>query len=394
MVSVKPLPPAVALAGAIDVIVGTGLLIVNGVGPELPPPGAGLNTATGLGPADAMSLAGTAAVSCVLLTNVVVSGIPWIPNWTTDVVTKFVPLTVRVNDGPPAVALVGEIEVIDGKGLLIANVAAADAPPPGAGFVTVTLTVPPVAISAAVIAAVTCVALTNVVVFAAPLKLTTEVDAKFVPLTVSVNAAPPAGAPAGNKVVIVGTGLLMVNVAAAEIPPPGAGFVTVTLTVAAVAISAANIAAVTCVALTNAVVFAAPLKFTTAPLTKPVPLRVSVNAAPPAVALVGESVVMTGAGLVPVPLSVATCVVGLASSVIVSVAVLAFSALGVNVKLMTQFAPGFTVAPLIQVVPATTAKSPAFAPPRTAAFNAAKCRTSVPPLVSVTVIAPLVVLMT
>src|SRR6266446_6776441 len=263
MVSVKPLPPAVALAGAIDVIVGTGLLIVNGVGPELPPPGAGLNTATGLGPADAMSLAGTVAVSCVLLTNVVVSGIPWIPNWTTDVVTKFVPLTVRVNDGPPAVALVGEIEVIDGKGLLIANVAVADAPPPGAGFVTVTLTVPPVAISAAVIAAVTCVALTNVVVFAAPLKLTTEVDTKFVPLTVSVNAAPPAGALVGNKVVIVGTGLLMVTVAAAEMPPPGAGFVTVTLNVAAVAISAASIAAVTCVALTNAVVFAAPLKFTT-----------------------------------------------------------------------------------------------------------------------------------
>src|SRR6266478_861477 len=304
MVSVKPLPPAVALAGAIDVIVGTGLLIVNGVGPELPPPGAGLNTATGLGPADAMSLAGTVAVSCVLLTNVVVSGIPWIPNWTTDVVTKFVPLTVRVNDGPPAVALVGEIEVIDGKGLLIANVAAADAPPPGAGFVTVTLTVPPVAISAA------------------------------------------------------------------------------------------GIAAVTCVALTNAVVFAAPLKFTTAPLTKPVPLRVSVNAAPPAVALVGESVVMTGDGLVPVPLSVATCVVGLASSVIVSVAVLAFSALGVNVKLMTQLDPAFTVAPFVQVVPVATAKSPAFAPPMTAAFDAAKCKTSVPPLVSVTVIAPLVVLMT
>src|SRR5260370_42143606 len=116
MVSVKPLPPAVALAGAIDVIVGTGLLIVNGVGPELPPPGAGLNTATGLGPADAMSLAGTAAVSCVLLTNVVVSGIPWIPNWATDVVRKVVPLTVGVNEGATAVALVGGMGGIVGSG--------------------------------------------------------------------------------------------------------------------------------------------------------------------------------------------------------------------------------------------------------------------------------------
>src|SRR5229473_779357 len=211
---------------------------------------------------------------------------------------------------------------------------------------------------------------------------------------VSVKPLPPAVALVGEIEVIDGKGLLIANVAAADAPPPGAGFVTVTLTVPPVAISAAVIAAVTCVALTNVVVFAAPLKSTTEVDTKFVPLRVSVNSAPPAVALVGESVVMTGAGLVPVPLSVATCVVGLASSVIVSVAVLAFSALGVNVKLMTQFAPGFTVAPLIQVVPATTAKSPAFAPPRTAAFNAAKCRTSVPPLVSVTVIAPLVVLMT
>lgn len=393
-VSVKPPPPAVALAGAIDVIVGTGLLIVNGVGPELPPPGAGLNTATGLGPAEAISLAGTAAVSFVLLTKVVVSGIPWIPNCTTDVETKFVPLTVRVKAGPPAVALVGEIVAIDGRGLFTVNVAAADVPPPGAGFVTVTLNVPAVAISAAAIAAVNCVALTNVVVFAVPLKLTVEVDTKFVPFTVSVNAAPPAVALLGERVVMVGNGLLMVKVADAEVPPPGAGFVTVTLIVPPVAISAARMAAVSCVALTNAVVFAAPLKFTTAPLTKPVPLTVSVNAAPPAVALAGDSDVMTGAGFVPVPLSVTTCVVLLASSVIVSVAVLAFNALGVNVKLITQFAPAFTVAPLMHVVPTATAKSPAFAPPMTAAFDAARCKMSVPPLVSVTVIAPLVVLMT
>src|SRR5678816_1217149 len=47
--------------------------------------------------------------------------------------------------------------------------------------------------------------------------------------------------------------------------------------------------AVTRVLLTNVVVRAAPFQRTEAPFTKPVPLTVSVNAVPPAVALVGES---------------------------------------------------------------------------------------------------------
>ena len=81
-----------------------------------------------------------------------------------------------------------------------------------AGFVTVTVAVPAVAISAAVIAAVNCVALTNVVVLAAPLNFTTDVDTKPVPFTVSVKAAPPAVALVGESEVTVGAGLLMVKV--------------------------------------------------------------------------------------------------------------------------------------------------------------------------------------
>jgi len=88
-----------------------------------------------------------------------------------------------------------------------------------------------------------------------------------------------------------------VRVATFDVPPPGAGFVTVTLKVPAVPISEARIAAVTCVPLTTVVVREFPLKFTTAPLTKPVPFTVSVNAAPPAAAVLGESVVIVGAGL-------------------------------------------------------------------------------------------------
>ena len=73
-----------------------------------------------------------------------------------------------------------------------------------------------------------------------------------------------------------------------DIPPPGAGFVTVTFTVAAVAISVAVMAAVTGVPLTKVVVRFAPLNCTVAPFTKPVPFTVRVKPAPPAVALDGE----------------------------------------------------------------------------------------------------------
>src|ERR1700704_1677801 len=84
------------------------------------------------------------------------------------------------------------------------------------------------------------------------------------------------------------------------VPPPGAGFVTVTFTWPAVATSGAAMAAVICVAFTTVVVLAAPLKLTTEEALKFVPFTVSVKAAPPAVALVGKSVVIVGTGL-PTP---------------------------------------------------------------------------------------------
>ena len=76
---------------------------------------------------------------------------------------------------------------------------------------TFTEDVPTVAISAAVIAAVNCVALTKVVVRLLPFHCTTEVLMKLLPVTVSVNAAPPAIAEFGVRVVIAGTGVVMVN---------------------------------------------------------------------------------------------------------------------------------------------------------------------------------------
>jgi hypothetical protein len=156
-----------------------------------------------------MSEARTAAVIWALLTNVVALAAPL--KFTVAPLTKAEPLTVSVNAVEPATALEGESELIVGTALLIANETAFDVPP-GAGFVTITVTVPAVAISAAVIAAINCVALTNVVVLAAPLNFTTDAETKPVPFTVRVKAEPPAVALVGEREVTVGAELLMVKV--------------------------------------------------------------------------------------------------------------------------------------------------------------------------------------
>jgi hypothetical protein len=80
-----------------------------------------------------------------------------------------------------------------------------EVPPPGAALVTVAVLA--AAMAAAGMAAVNCVVLTNVVVSADPPKFTIEAATKFVPLTVSVKAVPPAAVLPGEIVVIVGVGL-------------------------------------------------------------------------------------------------------------------------------------------------------------------------------------------
>jgi len=127
---------------------------------------------------------------------------------------------------------------------LIVNAAEVDVPPPGAGFTTVTLAVPAAAMSAEGIAAVSWLEETNVVVRTAPFQFTVELLTKLAPLTVSVIAALPAVALDGLKPPIAGTGLLIVNAAAVDVPPPGAGFTTVTMVVPPAAMSAARITTV------------------------------------------------------------------------------------------------------------------------------------------------------
>ena len=127
---------------------------------------------------------------------------------TTDETTKLLPVTVRI--APPALPAstrLGNSAPRDGTGLLIVKACPAEVPPPGAELSTVTVTVPPSRRSPAAIDAVSCAVLTNVVARSAPFHRTTDVETKPLPLTVSVNGAPPAVVLDGATEPIEGAGL-------------------------------------------------------------------------------------------------------------------------------------------------------------------------------------------
>jgi hypothetical protein len=84
----------------------------------------------------------------------------------------------------------------------------------------------------------------KVVAQSAPFHRTTELGINPLPLTVRANAGPPAVAEAGLRLVVAGTGLLIVKFRAFEMPPPGAGLKTVTFAVPPTARSAELIDAV------------------------------------------------------------------------------------------------------------------------------------------------------
>ena len=181
----------------------------------------------------------------------VVSAVPF--QFMIDPFIKLVPLAVKVNVLPPAVALFGDRLVSVGSGLLgvMVNVCEALVPPPGKGVKTVTGTVPADEIFAAGTFAVNCVGLIKVVASDTPFQLTTEPLIKLLPVIVKVNAALPATAVLGLMEVETGKGLLtitelMVKLSDPLVPPPGAGVNTATAAVPAVAIFAAGTTAVNC----------------------------------------------------------------------------------------------------------------------------------------------------
>ncbi len=287
-VNVNPAPPAVAEVGLRLVIVGVGALMgnataVDGVPDKL--------TAVMLAlPALAIKLAGTAAVNCAELTNVVVSPVPF--HCTVAPERKLVPLTVNVNPAPPAVAEVGLRLVIVAVGALMGNATAVDGVPPV--LTAVMLALPALAIKLAGTVAVNCAELTNVVESPVPFHCTVAPERKLVPLTVNVNPAPPAIAEVGLKLLIVGVGALMGNATAVDGVPPV--LTAVMLALPALAIKLAGTAAVNCAELTNVVVRAVPFHCTVAPVRKLVPLTVRVKSEPPAVAEAGLRLLIVGVG--------------------------------------------------------------------------------------------------
>jgi len=253
-VTLKAAPPAAVLAGASEEMAGTGLalLIVKVEPPDVPPPGVGLLTVMLVLPAAARSEAGTAALNWVGLTYVVESAAPF--QFTVDADTKLLPSTVSVKDAPPAVALAGASDETVGTGLALVTTMgdAADVPPPGVGLLTVTLAVPAVAMAVAGTEAVICASLTKFALTSVPFQCTLDEDTKPLPLTVRVKPGPAAVTAAGFSEVTAGMGLapLISKVAAFEVILRHDGSVTVTLTLPASAICAADTDAVSCDSLT------------------------------------------------------------------------------------------------------------------------------------------------
>lgn len=182
-----------------------------------------------------------------LVRNVVVSAA--LPHRTVEVFTKPLPVTVSVKPLAPNVTLDGDKAPATGTGLSTVKSNAFDAPPPGAGLTTFTNAVPAAATSVESIAAVTSASLTKVVVLAEPFHSTVAPGTNWLPVTVSVKAPLPEITLAGESDPATGAGLSIMNAIAPEVPPPGAGVITVTFAVPGLAISAAVMEAVSELAL-------------------------------------------------------------------------------------------------------------------------------------------------
>jgi len=121
---------------------------------------------------------GTRLIVIALLANLVIAvaklmaGLVTPLKRTVDAGVKLVPRINKVKPGLPGLTSHGAMPVTEGTGLFIAKVAELDCAPPG--LKTVTFAVPADAISAALIAAVTLLSLTNVVVRSEPFHRTIE----------------------------------------------------------------------------------------------------------------------------------------------------------------------------------------------------------------------------
>src|SRR5687768_4958401 len=111
---------------------------------------------------------------------------------------------VAVTSAPPGTVVALTARVGAGRTM---NARGAETPPPGAGLDTVISTVAADAMSTAPIAACSSPVLTTVVGRAAPFQRTTDAAVNVLPVTISVNAGPPATANDGDSPLTTGVGL-------------------------------------------------------------------------------------------------------------------------------------------------------------------------------------------
>jgi len=124
---------------------------------------------------------------------------------------------VKVSETVPTTAEAGDRLVSVGARLFTVKFTALDVPPPGAGFITETGKVPPVATSVLVRETVSWVLLTKVGVRLEPLKLTVEALVKPLPVTVRVVPKEPTRTLVGEIEDKLGAGYVSNTIAEPEL---------------------------------------------------------------------------------------------------------------------------------------------------------------------------------
>jgi hypothetical protein len=268
----------------------------------VPPPGVGFATTIERAPADTNRDAGMVTTSSVLVADCLARDVLPAAAWDCDV--NPVPVIMSVTSPSPTVTGDGLKELICGNGFNTLKESDPLVPPPGVGVFTVTGCEPAVASNDALTLAVSCVALTKVVVSAVPSNWMLESATNEEPLRVSASAEEPAMTLAGIRLMAVGAGFNTVN-EAEVVPPPGPGFETTRVSVPAVASIVAGTVIDRLLASMKEAVTAVPLTVTEEVGTKPAPTTERAIALDPTMAAAGDRDVTAGTGLLTVSVSVA-----------------------------------------------------------------------------------------
>lgn len=173
-------------------------------------------TVTAALPGVAIRPAGTDAFNSEAETKVVARGLPF--QSTVELLRNALPLAISVKEGPPASVELGLMLLRTGVGLVMVKVRASVELTPFC--LTVMLTVPGAAMSAAGTEAVSWLTETKVVVKGVPFHSTTAEETKALPLTVRVKAGPQAGVEAGERLESVAAAGVSLKIEPKLLVPP------------------------------------------------------------------------------------------------------------------------------------------------------------------------------